>query len=101
VDLVLGGDEFSLSDYGIDGSVIHTPGHSSDSVSLLLGTGEAFVGDLAMNGLPMRIGAGVPIFADDVGVVRESWRMLIDRGAKVFYPAHGKPFAVDRLKGML
>ena len=101
VDLVLGDDEFSLSDYGIDGSVIYTPGHSSDSVSLLLGTGEAFVGDLAMNGLPMRIGAGIPIFADDVGVVRESWRMLIDMGAKVFYPAHGRPFAVDKLKGAL
>lgn len=101
VDLVLGDDEFFLSDYGIDGSVLYTPGHSSDSVSLLLSTGEAFVGDLAMNGLPMRIGAGIPIFADDVGVVRESWRMLIDMGAKVFYPAHGKPFAADMLKGAL
>ena len=101
VDLVLGDDEFSLSDYGIDGSVLYTPGHSSDSVSLLLSTGEAFVGDLAMNGLPMRIGAGIPIFADDVGVVRESWQMLIDMGAKVFYPAHGTPFAVDMLKGAL
>ncbi len=101
VDLVLGDDKFSLSDYGIDGSVIYTPGHSSDSVSLLLDTGEAFVGDLAMNGLPMRIGAGIPIFADDAGAVRESWRMLIDMGAKVFYPAHGKPFAADRLKGVV
>jgi len=101
VDMVLGDDDYSLSDYGIDGSVLYTPGHSSDSVSLLLGTGEAFVGDLAMNGLPIRIGAGMPIFADDAGVVRESWRMLIDMGAKVFYPAHGKPFAVDKLKGAL
>jgi glyoxylase-like metal-dependent hydrolase (beta-lactamase superfamily II) len=99
VDLVLGDCEFPLSDYGIDGSVIYTPGHSSDSVSLLLGTGDAFVGDLAMNGLPMRIGEGIPIFADDVGVVRGSWRMLIDMGAKMFYPAHGKPFSADRLKG--
>ena len=35
-----------LADIGIDGEVIHTPGHSDDSVSLVLDDGAAFVGDL-------------------------------------------------------
>ena len=62
VDIVLDDNEFSLIDYGIAGKVIHTPGHSSGSVSVLLETGEAFVGDLAMNTLPMTFGPGLPVF---------------------------------------
>lgn len=31
---------------GIDGEIIYTPGHSDDSISLILDNGSAFVGDL-------------------------------------------------------
>jgi endoribonuclease LACTB2 len=31
---------------GIAGEIVHTPGHSDDSVTLVLDTGEAFTGDL-------------------------------------------------------
>ena len=34
--------------------VIHTPGHSMGSVSVLLETGDALVGDLAMTEFPLR-----------------------------------------------
>lgn len=101
VDLILGDNEFSLFDYGIEGEVLHTPGHSADSVSLLLDSGDAFVGDLALNGFPNRAGIAMPLWAEDVDAVREGWRLLLQRGAKMFYPAHGKPFAADRLKRLL
>ena len=55
VDVVLEDEEFSMEPYGIQGRVLHTPGHSPGSMTLLLDSGEAFVGDLAMNGLPMRL----------------------------------------------
>lgn len=35
-----------LQNLGIDGEILHTPGHSDDSVSLVLDDGVAFVGDL-------------------------------------------------------
>ncbi|MBQ6343059.1 MAG: MBL fold metallo-hydrolase [Anaerolineaceae bacterium] len=35
-----------LSRLGIVGEIIHTPGHSEDSVSLILDDGDCFVGDL-------------------------------------------------------
>lgn len=35
-----------LNDLGIDGEIIHTPGHSDDSISLILDNGIAIVGDL-------------------------------------------------------
>lgn len=98
VDLALGDQDFSLENYGINGKVIHTPGHTSGSMSLLLDTGDAFVGDLAMNGLPMRIGAGMPIFAEDTNAIKKSWRSLLNNGAKRIYSAHGKPFPADKLQ---
>ena len=35
-----------LKDLGIDGEIIYTPGHSDDSISLILDQGFAIVGDL-------------------------------------------------------
>jgi len=101
VDLVLEDTAFSLESYGIHGKAIHTPGHSPGSTSLLLDSGEAFVGDLAMNGLPLRLGAGLPRFAEDLGVVKKSWRLLLDRGAKWIYPGHGKLFKAEVLEKLL
>ena len=101
VDIVIGDNDVSLAEYGIPGTIIHTPGHSWGSVSVLLETGEAFVGDLAMNEFPIRLTPGLPIFGDDMEVVKDSWRKLLDRGVKTIYPAHGKPFSPDVIRSAL
>ena len=98
VDVTLGDDGLSLHDFGIPGRVIHTPGHSSGSVSVLLDTGEAFVGDLAMSKFPLRLSPGLPIFAEDPDPVVSSWRLLLDEGAARVYPAHGRPFSTDVIR---
>jgi glyoxylase-like metal-dependent hydrolase (beta-lactamase superfamily II) len=98
VDVVLDDRGLDLAEYGIPGNVIHTPGHSPGSVSILLETGEAFVGDLAMSQPPMRFSPGLPIFADDMETVKQSCRRLLDLGAKTIYPAHGKPFPAGVLR---
>jgi len=101
VDVVLGDEEVSLAEYGIPGRIIPTPGHSMGSVSVLLETGDAFVGDLAMNGFPLRLRPGLPIFAEDLQQVKKSWRLLLERGATTVYPAHGKPFSADAIRRVL
>ena len=98
VDIVLKDEEISLEEYGIPGRVIPTPGHSVGSVTVLLDTGEAFVGDMAMNGLPMRLGPGLPIFAVDLPRLKESWKTLLERGAKTIYLSHGKPISADVIR---
>src|SRR5512139_1974663 len=95
VDITIGDEGLPLDAYGIPGRIIHTPGHSYGSVSVLLETGEALVGDMAMNGLPMRLGPGLPIFAEDLVRLKQSWRLLLDQGVKTIYPAHGEPFSAD------
>jgi len=101
VDIILKDEEMSLEPYGIPGRVIPTPGHSAGSVTVLLDTGEAFVGDIAMNGLPMRLGPGLPIFAADLPKLKESWRSLLDQGVKTIYPSHGKPISADVIRKQL
>lgn len=98
VDLVLGNEGMSLGEFGVSGRVLHTPGHSPGSVSVLLDGGEAFVGDLAMNKFPLRMSPGLPIFAEDPGAVIASWRLLLEEGATMVYPAHGKPFPAEVIR---
>ena len=69
-----------LEDIGIRGEILHTPGHSDDSVSLLLDDGSVFTGDLTS---PAYIGLENP------DVVNESWKLLYNHGARKVYPGHG------------
>ena len=70
----------TLATIGIGGEFVHTPGHSDDSVSLLLDNGFAFTGDLTY---PSMVGA------EGAEVVERSWQSLRDRGATTVYPGHG------------
>ncbi len=81
-----------LTALGINGEVVPTPGHSDDSVSLVLDSGAAFVGDLTL-----------PQMADEAAgpVVRASWQALAERGARTIYPGHARPFALDEIRPYL
>ena len=69
-----------LEGIGIPGEILHTPGHSEDSVSLLLDDGSVFTGDLTHPAF---------VVEEDQEAVAASWRLLRDRGASRVYPAHG------------
>jgi endoribonuclease LACTB2 len=69
-----------LERIGIAGEIFHTPGHSDDSVSLLLDDGSVFTGDLT----PLELAWG-----DSAVTVRLSWQLLTSKGAKWVYPGHG------------
>ena len=101
VNIRIGDEGMDLKPFGIPGRVIHTPGHTGGSVSVLLDSGEAFVGDLAMNRLPLRVTPGLPIFAVDVAQVKSSWCTLLELGARKIYPAHGPAFPADVMRRAL
>jgi glyoxylase-like metal-dependent hydrolase (beta-lactamase superfamily II) len=69
-----------LKQIGIAGSIISTPGHSEDSVSLVLDDGRAFTGDLPP-----------PELADPLTQpsIRQSWEALRALRATTIYPGHG------------
>ena len=95
VDVVLDDNGMSLNEFGIPGKVVYTPGHSMGHVSMLLDSGEAFVGDMAMNSWFLRLTPGLPILADDIRMVVESWKKILPMGIKRIYPAHGMDFPVE------
>lgn len=78
--LSLGESRALLATIGIRGELVHTPGHSPDSVSLLLDDGSVFTGDLTH---PMLIGE------DDAATTNASWDRLKAGGATTVYPGHG------------
>lgn len=96
-DLLVSGDT-SLESLGFAATVIPTPGHSRDSLTVLTDDGHAFVGDLAYNELPLVHRTHVPPFACDRAVLLESWKLLLDRGARVIHPGHGDAFSADKLR---
>ena len=98
VDIAVDDSGLDLSPYGIPGRVLHTPGHSPGSLTVLLDDGHAFVGDLAMNGPPLRFGPGLPIFAEQPERLASSWRTVLDAGARTIHPAHGKPFPAEVMR---
>jgi ribonuclease/clavin/mitogillin len=72
-----------LAKIGIGGEIVHTPGHSDDSVSLVLDMGCAFTGDLTMESM---------VATEDKDVVARSWQSLRDRGVTTIYAGHGSPY---------
>lgn len=101
VEIIVQDEGFSLLDFGISGHVYHTPGHTDGSISVLLDSGQAFVGDLAMNKFPLRRTPGLPTLGTDLDKVKESWKLLLGQGVETVYPGHGEPFPVDVIEKSL
>ena len=70
-----------LSKIGISGSVFATPGHTDDSISLMLDSGEVFVGDL--NPLyELELHRGTQI--------EETWNMILSKKPRKVYYGHAR-----------
>ncbi len=84
---------------GLKGKIIATFGHTNDSISLILEDGKGFIGDLCTNNIWLFIGLGQkPPLNVGKDIVLKSWEKLVVNGVKKIYPAHGKPFLVEKLK---
>jgi hydroxyacylglutathione hydrolase len=90
-------NEFDLGGYGAQGRVMVTPGHTMGSLSVILESGEAFVGDTCFNVFSLPRSSVFPPYADNIELLYESWKILLDSKAKIFLPGHGKPFTREKL----
>lgn len=78
---------WSFRDRGLSADILHTPGHSAGSISLIVDDEVAIVGD-TMTGAFRR--SVFPPFADDAGKLLESWGLLLKTGCSAFLPGHGR-----------
>lgn len=103
-DIVLSGNEtLDLAPYGIAGRVRPTPGHTQGSLSVVLESREALVGDLVASGLMLgglaRLGHAIrPPFELDPRAVGVELTRLVDEGIQTFYLGHGGPLGADEVR---
>ena len=89
---------FALSEYGLDARIIHTPGHSKGSISILTSDRDLFCGDLCVNG-NREDNARMNTIVDQKTYMNESTRRLKDLNIRTIYPGHGRPFLSVKLFG--
>lgn len=102
-DIVLKGNEvYDLSMFGINGKVIHTPGHTPGSLSVILESGSAIIMDLASSGILL---GGIafnsrmkhPPFHDNLKEVKKSINYILSLHTEMFYLGHGNPVSRQSL----
>ena len=85
----------NLQDFGFNGYILHTPGHSPGSQSIIVDNEIALVGDAMFGVFP---GSIFPPFADNEEELITSWGKLIQTGCRLFLPSHGTADKSDLLK---
>jgi glyoxylase-like metal-dependent hydrolase (beta-lactamase superfamily II) len=80
LQITIGESRAFLKRIGIAGEIVWTPGHSDDSVSLVMDEGVAFTGDLPPPGF---------VEESASATVRQSWDALRALGVRQIYPGHG------------
>jgi glyoxylase-like metal-dependent hydrolase (beta-lactamase superfamily II) len=90
------GDSVNLMDFGVDGCVRHTAGHTPGSIAVELASQDALVGDLLASGILIGgiafTGRAIrPPFEDDPETVARELKRMVQGGAKHFYMGHGGP----------
>ncbi|WOF16855.1 MBL fold metallo-hydrolase [Methanoplanus sp. FWC-SCC4] len=88
---------YSLEDFGVAGTVIPTPGHTQGSVSVVLKSGDAFVGDLIfpsmLSGRPH-----MPYWADNKKEVLKSVKKVLNYSPARIYGGHCGPFSAEDVR---
>lgn len=83
-----------LSEYGFDGMIYHTPGHTQESICILDSEGNMICGDLFAN----MNKPSLPPNASDFKILKEQARRMLALPVKTIYPGHGEPFSANRVK---
>jgi hydroxyacylglutathione hydrolase len=91
-------ERFELEEYGVEGYILPTPGHTLGSISVIVHDRHAIVGDTLFNIFRKSV---FPPFADDQEELLRSWRKLYDTGCTYFYPGHGNPFGRHKFRQSL
>ena len=83
--------QYDLSEFGIRGFVVPTPGHTNGSVSIILENEACFTGDSLFHFF--FTARYYPPFADDEKTLLQTWEYFTTLPCTVFYPGHGKPIS--------
>lgn len=83
---ILVDEQLELRNLGFEAKVLHTPGHSTGSISVIVDNEIAITGDTMFGVYRDSV---FPPFADDPKQLVESWGKLLETDCSIFLPAHG------------
>lgn len=83
---ILVDQKFDLKEFGLNAYILHTPGHSPGSQSVIIDEEIALTGDAMFGIFP---GSVFPPFADNEIDLILSWKKLLETNCSLFLPSHG------------
>lgn len=87
-------DTLDLKPYGIEGRLIHTPGHTAGSAAAALDSGDILIGDMLMGWFPRHV-PKTPFVAEDMDRLVQSIQEILALEPKAIWPGHGGPFTAE------
>lgn len=88
-------DQLDLTQFGVEGVILPTPGHTLGSASIFLPDGRAVTGDLILRRYLFRGPAERCGFLHDKEKYHQSVNLLKQRGVNKIYPGHGAPINME------
>ncbi len=86
-------DGQSLREFGMAARVVHTPGHTDGSISVLFDDGTVFVGDAILN----LIRVSFPLWWENAAETRASACKIQSLQPRLCYSGHGRAFDSNQL----
>lgn len=86
-------DDDRLTEYGLDATILHVPGHSAGSIAVLTTDGVFFSGDFLEN----RTRPSIATLVDDAEALKAGFERVKKLDIQIVYPGHGKPFTLDEI----
>jgi len=78
--------QYDLDNLGFNAYLLHTPGHTKGSISLIVDDEIAIVGDTMFGVFKWSV---FPPYAEDKNLMINSWGKLLETKCKEFLPSHG------------
>lgn len=86
-------DGQSLEEFGINGTIIHLPGHTKGSIGVLVNGNELIGGDIFIN----YIYPTETLIAEDIDMLKKSIKRIESLNLKLVYPGHGREITSVRV----
>lgn len=95
-DIIMDQEEYDLNEWVTGAKIIHTPGHTAGSISVVLPNKEAIIMDMmssgvGLGGIMLHSRVKHPAFHDDLSLLKQSFDKILAYDLDVFYLGHGRP----------
>lgn len=86
-------NEMDLSQYGVNGKIMPTPGHTPGSISVFLNSGQVLAGDLFSGSILQQGKLQFSSYVDNMDQLVSSAKLVTNLSPTIIFTGHGGPFS--------